>query len=82
MDVCKLCEKEAFVCFKSDGGDSKVILCKECWADSTADAIKMILELDNCTKNENQSKLIVSSFLMLLNFFTDSLVEAKNASKS
>lgn len=80
MDVCTLCEKEAFASFKN--GDSKVILCKDCWADITADTIKMVLELDNCTEKEKEAKSIVSSFLMLLNFFTDSLVEAKNASKS
>ena len=82
MELCRVCDKEAFVSFKTEDNESNVTLCHECWATTTAETIKMVLEFDNCTKNEKQSQLIVASFLILLNFFTDSIVEAKNASKS
>jgi len=82
MELCRVCDKEAFVSFKAEDNETNITLCNECWATCTAETIKMVLEFDNCTKKEKQSQLIVSGFLMLINFFTDLIVEGKNAVKS
>jgi len=61
MELCRVCDKEAFVSFKTEDNESNVTLCHECWATTTAETIKMVLDFDiktNCFKFFNVIKLL------------------------